>query len=269
MVACSGSASAPLLAAAPATSHAMHTNELILAPTLASMDSPPRAALDRVRDLGFRAVQIGAGRPGLRPRELDRSARRDLLATLARRELILAGIDLWVPPGDLLDPARSPRAMDALLAAIDLAADLDRRPLSVALPGELEPEMTGTLLAAASLRGVDLVDHRVGADPGPDPVIRAGVDPAACLAGGVDPADEVIRLGQRLGSARLVDLLTGGTRAPIGADHGGRLDVQSYRVALSAVGYRRPVVIDARQWADVEVGLVRTKEVWEGIGPGG
>ena len=38
-------------------------------------------------------VQLSAAQAGLRPRELDRSARRDLLATLRRRELAVAGID--------------------------------------------------------------------------------------------------------------------------------------------------------------------------------
>ena len=53
------------------------TPEDCLAPTLAALGDRPRTAIDRLAGLGFRAVQLSASQPGLRPRELDRSGRRD------------------------------------------------------------------------------------------------------------------------------------------------------------------------------------------------
>ena len=70
---------------------------LPLAPTLAPLGEQPRAALARLSKLGFRHVQLDATQPGLRPRELDRSARRHLAATLRRPEDSPIGVDLWVP----------------------------------------------------------------------------------------------------------------------------------------------------------------------------
>lgn len=83
-----------------------------------------RASLDLAVAIGFRAVQLDATAAGLRPRDLDRSARRDLAATLRRAELTCAGIDLLIPPQHFTDPTHADRAAEALFAAIDLAADL-------------------------------------------------------------------------------------------------------------------------------------------------
>jgi len=63
----------------------------LLAPTLADLGGSPRAMLTLLHDRGFRAVQFSALTPDLRPRELDQSARRDVLATLRRNELQLGG----------------------------------------------------------------------------------------------------------------------------------------------------------------------------------
>ena len=71
---------------------------LTLAPTISDLDAAPRRAISQLSDAGFRAAQLSASQPGLRPRELDQSGRRDLLATLRRREVSASGIDAWIPP---------------------------------------------------------------------------------------------------------------------------------------------------------------------------
>lgn len=140
-----------------------------LAPTVASLDADPRRAFVRVREMGFAHVQLSAAQNGLRPRELDQSARRDLLATLRRRELSVSGIDAWIPPEHFLDTAHVDRAVGAVLDAIDLAGDLGRVPVSLGLPGELVDAVCSVLVERADHRGVGLAEHGV-----PD-VARQGV----------------------------------------------------------------------------------------------
>jgi sugar phosphate isomerase/epimerase len=253
-----------------------------LEPLLADVVGDVRAALDRLAGMGFRCVQLSATQPGLRPRELDRSARRDLLATLRRKELTLAGIDLWIPPGHLLEPARVDYALDAVQQAIELAADLERCPVSVNLPRAVEsaaqtadekeivksnPSTTNSpsaviesIAACADRHGVAIADHA-------QPLQRfsgigAGIDPATWLAAGLDPVKELFKLSDRLISARLCDLLTTGLRGPIGDRRHGRLDALAYRATLDTIGYRRPVVIDARQWSDPWNGIGQCASAW-------
>lgn len=267
---------------------AMHSETHIpapppLAPTLAPLGIDPRAVLDRLHESGFRFAQLSATQPGMRPRELDRSARRDLLATMRRREIEPAGIDLWIPPEHFSDPAQVDRAASAAIAAIELAADLGRVPVSVTLPvrdrgcedaSEARPaweEAVTALIAEAYRRGVPLADYAVFTEPAAprehNEFFGIGVDPAAWLAVGRDPAQAVTAIGSSLISARLCDLTTSGMRSPIGGSTGGgRLDVTSYKVALSIAGHERPVALDARQWDDPWSGVERSRTLWHGGG---
>ncbi len=237
-------------------------DELILAATLSELPDPPRAGLARLGKMGFRAVQLNATQSDMRPRELDRSARRDLLGLVRRHELTLSGLDGVVPVAHLTDPAHQQRAVDFLLAAIDLAGDLDRCPLTVDLPPETPPAVVAELSERAERRGVLLanlwpLDWR-RAEP-----IGLGLDPAAWLAAGGDPVAAVCSQAEHLVSARLVDLLRSGQRGPVGDPEEGRLDVRLYRAALHSAGYRSPVVVDARRWPDPLAGLVQSLQVWE------
>jgi sugar phosphate isomerase/epimerase len=243
---------------------------LELAATIAPLPASPRQTFDRLREMGFRHVQLSAAQPGLRPRDLDRSARRDLLATLRRRELNLSGIDAWISPGEFLDPAKVDRAVAAVIEAIELAADLGRCPVSLTLParerdsdedGPALAAVTAALVEAAQVRDVLLADHVI---PVVDrEYIGVGIDPAAWLARDEDPAAAVSRHADRLVSLRLCDLLTSGLRGPIGDAQEGRLDVLAYKVAAGLAPAGRPVVVDARQWTDPWAGLRQTHEAWQ------
>ena len=74
--------------------------------TLAPLAPEPRTGLLRASQLGVRAVQLSAGQPGTRPRDLDRSGRRDLLVAARRLELELGGIDAWFSPEALRLPLK-------------------------------------------------------------------------------------------------------------------------------------------------------------------
>lgn len=215
--------------------------EQCLAPTLEALGDQPRSALDRLARMGFRSVQLSATQPGLRPRELDRSGRRDLATRLRRLRMPAAGLDLWVPTGHFLDPARVDRAMAAVGAAIALAGDLGRCPVCLALPGT-EVEQPGPPIVEAigeqALRfGVRVADHAV--PPGAaasTPSIGAGIDPEAWLGRDQDPAAAVREHARDLVSVRLCD--------------DPRFDSDAFRQALAGCAYRGPIVVDLPEWAD-------------------
>lgn len=237
--------------------------------SLAGLDRDParpwsgggaRGAIEWAASVGFRQVQLDGAMPGVRARELDRSGRRDLAALLRRLELAPSGLDLWIPPEHFLDPLRVDRAVAATVGAMELAADLaalagggGRGVVSVLLPENLPAEVLEGLVSKAEGIGARLADHRfppreLAAD-GRGP-IGVGVDPAAVLMAGADPAAVVSRAGAALVSARLSDASTVGRVGP-GARE-GRLDELSYVVALGTAGYERSLVLDLRGVGDQE-----------------
>lgn len=229
-------------------------------------DNPTRGLIDLAAARGFRGVQLSAAAPGVRPRDLDRSGRRDLAAALKRRGLALAGVDLWIPREHLLDAATADRALGAVGEAIDLAAELAGLmglsgrtggsviALSVALPVELSEAARTELGRRAELTGVALADHTPATVEGAPEPRTVGVDPAAMLALKRDPSAEVSRLGRRLAAARLSDLSDLGMRIAPG-ERGGRLDLLAYGVALATAGYSTPVPIDLRGVAEQPAAL--------------
>jgi sugar phosphate isomerase/epimerase len=231
-----------------------------LAPTLEAVGLPPRQALHRLADLEFRAVQVNALSAGFSPAELDRSACRDLLALLRRRELTLGGIDCFLDPGGFLDKARLDRTVAELRGAIALAGRLGRPPISLRLPAPCDAMVRAVAVAEADRWGVALADHDPAA--GPTPGIGLGLDTAAWLAAELDPLVAVTSGAADLVSVRLVDLLRSGMRGPVGDPVDGRLDVVLLRAALHAVGFAGAVVIDARQWPRPLEGILQSRAAW-------
>ncbi len=230
-----------------------------LAPTLAALGDRPRTAIDRLADLGFRAVQLSASQPGLRPRELDRSGRRDLKTRLSSLQMKIAGLDLWVPQAHFRDPTRADRAIAAIQAAVELAADLGRVAMSLMLPEHEDPASPITAILDAivekALRfGVPLADCAV--PPSDRDEVGVGIDPAIWMSHGRNPVEAVRVHADRLRSVRLSDLASTGERVPAGAAEEGRLDLPDYRATLRAQGYDGPVVVDLRgrgdPWGDLE-----------------
>ena len=241
--------------------------QLPLAPTLGPLTEEPRAALEQLADMGFRYVQLSATQRGLRPRELGRSARRDLLVRLRRLQMRISGLDLWIPAEHFLDPAHVDRAVDAVGATLQLASDLERCPVSLELPHPDDDAALESVIDAISQQALRVGVH-VANHSGPNTALDhfgIGIDPAAQLSRNEDPAEAVTSSADRLVSARLCDLLTSGMRGPIGEAQGARLDVLSYRVALSVCGYDRPVVVDARQWTQPWPGLAQTAQTWSAV----
>jgi hypothetical protein len=211
--------------------------------------------------VGAAAVHPDATAPGLRPRELDRSARRDLAALLRRQGLAFTGLDLWIPPPHFHDSAHVDRATAALAAAADLAVEIAALAPSTAhaapvvcveLPETLHPD-AARLLAAGLPCAV--ADFRRPATPR-GPGAAAGFDPAPVLLAGGDPAAELLALPAP-STARIADADAGG-RCPVGK---GRLRISDYQMACAASG-ARPLVLDLRGLDQPEAAARAALSAW-------
>jgi hypothetical protein len=235
-----------------------------------------RAAVTFARTIGLRRLVLDGMIPGLRARELDRSARRDLAALARRDGLVWSGIDLWIPPTHYRDTQTADRAVNAVIDACALAADIASLSegassggaggvgvagglgiggggrtrevvINLELPDGL-PSVRQTLADAAERAGVRLADY--GPAPQSLGVLGPGIDPAAILMRAGDLQAELARLASARScvSARLCD---GGPlgRVPVNAA-GGRLDVPIYRAMLEVMTDVRTIIIDARAVPD-------------------
>jgi sugar phosphate isomerase/epimerase len=224
-----------------------------------------------LHDAGFSAVQLDATLAGTRPRELGQRARRDLLALAGRRDLRIAGVDLFLPRSHYVEDRHQDRAVGATLAAIELAADLGRVPLSVTLPiTDLAPDIRAAMVQSADVHGVRLAVH---AEDQPAellqwakavdlPALGVALDPAAVLARSQSPPEVARQAGQYLAVARLSDLTSAtAVRCRVGD---GDLDLAEYRVAVDlAPGRTGPVVLDLRGIESVLDAAIRARRAWD------
>jgi sugar phosphate isomerase/epimerase len=234
----------------------------VLSVSLAGLDgagpwSPgPRAAIRWASAVGFRAVQLDATAPGTRPRELDRSGRRDLAALLRRLELTCTGLDLWIPEQHFTDAGHTDRAVTAASQALEMAVEFGGV-VSGAVPVE-----AGDAIAALSVvgdtHGVVFADHSWPATASLAPSWRFGLDPARVLLAGDDPVNAAFTNAPR--HARLCDIASEGRVAP-GA---GGLDVQAYAAALATAAPGTPVVLDLRAIRDPQLVVRDAQERWGG-----
>ena len=254
-----------------------HGSDLRLAPTLGpvaiAMSASPKRAIQAIAGKGFQAIQLDATLPGLRPRELDTSARRDLASTLSRSGLALSGIDLFIPPDHFIDPEHQDRATEAACAACALAGEIGRVPVGLKLPiDDLPNAVMEALLGASETAGVTLA---VYADAGADVLAQwikryetdqvvTGIDPAALLVRRDDPAAVVQACSERLGVARLSDAVRGqadGRRVSVGS---GDLDLLAYRVSIDLAPRRQgPVVLDLRGLANPLAAAAAGQAAWQ------
>ena len=259
-----------------------HGFDLTLAPTIrqiVEISGTVTESLGRLAAMGFDAVQLDATLSGIRPRELDRRARKDLLALMARRGVRLGGIDLLIPRRHYAEPEHQDRAMQSTLAAIELAADLGRVALSLALPvAQMQDDLKHCLVEAADGHGVRLAVHAEDQFDALEawlcevdlPAIGAGIDPAALLASSLDPSKAVYQTARRLVTGRLSDRSdlpeAQGTRCAVGS---GDLDVSFYRVAMDLAPHRTgPVVLDLRSVSNPLSAAAVAKTAWENAAVG-
>ena len=238
-------------------------------------DLPPRPGLALASRLGFRAVTLSAAQAGLRPRELDRSARRGLLAELRRLELECTGIELFLPREHYEQAEYIDRALSAACQAITLAEDLGAMTVFLRLPpagpdGSASEAIRELASAAAGARArvtdVSLDGQALASVRSNEELpIDVAMDTAAWLSEGSDPIAGIVELDKRLGGIRLVDLYANGLRVPASVGRG--LDLDAVRTGLETGGFTGSVVLDARGWADPIKGLVNDLEAWRTLRP--
>lgn len=237
-----------------------------LAPTVAAIPLPPREALHTVATSGYQHVQLSATQSELRPRELDRSARRDLVTLMRRLELTCAGIDFLIPPEHYLDPARADRAVAAAFSAIDLAGDMGRVTVTVELPAAvIQSESRSNpadLLQAIIQHGqrvgvviANLVYPALTVDG-----LGVAIDIATVASKRVSASAALTAAGRDLASVRCSGATEAGARIPFGPI--SRIDPLEVQVALSIAGYQDAIVLDARGWPDVIGGLRQSATAW-------
>lgn len=260
-----------------------HGSDVSLAPTVRpivkQLGGSLKSALVKLTEAGFQSVQLDATMAGLRPRDLDRTGRRDLIATLGRRSLRLAGLDLFIPRKHFAEAENMDRAVGAALAGIELAADLGRVPVSIALPVKsLTDETTRTLAQAADGCDVRLAVHaedqldelRAWLTGIGIPAVGAAIDPASLIALGHKPVTVASELGAQLAVARLNDFQitagdegddhVAGVRCAVGE---GELNVMNYRVMLDLARHRAgPVVLDLRNMENALQAAEQGLESW-------
>jgi sugar phosphate isomerase/epimerase len=242
----------------------------LLAPPERGADIGPslRNVLAWSGTVGFSAVCLDTTVAGLRARDLDRSARRDLAASMRRVGLASGGIDLLLPPEHLTDPRHADRAIAAAVGALGLAADLagltqGRAVVAMVLPPPDGP--TGwrdALVSEAQRVGARIADFAAPESAHADPAspFGIGIDTAAALAAGTDPARAISRAAPALDAVRLADW-DGSARVPIGR---GRLDELALRVAIATSGFAGFVAVDTRGLADPRTGAQRALERFGG-----
>ena len=253
-----------------------HGSDLTLAPTLGDLvrhdGLTVQLGLHQLAAAGFTCVQLDATLPDIRPRELDRRGRRDLAALLNRRSLRLAGIDLFLPQSHYLQSDHQDRAMHATLRAIEMAADLGRVALSIALPfARMDGDLTATLAEAVDRCGIRMAVHAEDQLDGllkwlrqvDLPAIGAGIDPASLLARGLDPVATAHQLGGFLTVARISDVKAANlpTRCLAGQ---GQLQLSSYRIAVDLSPRRAgPLVLDLGGLAEPLAAAAQAAHAWE------
>ena len=226
--------------------------ELAISTLGVSTDSPPRQVIERAAGAGFRAIVIDAARQGVRPRDLDRSARRGLASLLRRLELRLAGIELWIPPAHYASPAHSDRALTSTLSAIDLLAELaglaeTDRALTLTLPAQGADEAITTIAQTAHRAEIRIANAAWPQAPseendGDAPIGRC-IDPRAISRDGEDPIAHVTACRHAPEAARWAYA----SRRPEEV-----IDPLVYASALSVVGFQGAVALDLRDSADPE-----------------
>ena len=230
---------------------------------LAKLEGDARGQLAWVRSLGFRAVVLDGTAEQIRARNLDRTARRDLASHMRRNDLLFAGVDLFIPPTHISDPAHQDRAFAAIKESLTLASDL------AALIAGSPPLVS--ILAPPSLSAKDIEALAQIADSSPSrlaliawpvsdqlrtalasvPKLGLAFDPARVLAISADPAKELSRLKPAPASIRLNDF-DGVGRVALGK---GNLDFTQYIVAASVANFAVPLILDVGGLADAQAAI--------------
>ncbi|MBS0188288.1 MAG: hypothetical protein JSS51_09475 [Planctomycetes bacterium] len=209
--------------------------------------------------VGQPRIQLDAAMAGIRPRELERSARRDLASLLKRSAVAATGLDLFLPPQHLAESAHVDRAVSAITGAIELLSELaslgalETRVLCLSLPPKPLASALAAISSVAQEHGVAIADFSFPPASDLPASISRGIDCALAIAASQDVAALVASSAP--GAIRLSDW-DGTRRVPVGK---GRLETRSLVAAASVSAPNVPVVIDLR---GID-GLASNPQAWQ------
>jgi len=241
--------------------------QLPLSPTLGPLlnagHMSAKRAFELISDECFRFVQLPGGLKGLRPCDLDRSARRDLTVRMRRVGLTASGIDLWIPVDHFTDQSKADAAISAVIGALELAADIGAASVSIQLPENLDRDVVQFMAAQSDRYSIAIADHGTGEYMD----LGYGCDPATIIQAGYDPhsivSEVVASDGIELTSVRISDCDDLG-RVTLGT---GRLDIVAYRGALATIPWHDGVVFDLRRVLTPWQAMVSGQAAWDAADP--
>ena len=238
--------------------------DLALSTLGVSPECPPRQVIEWAAGAGFRAIMLDSARAGIRPRDLDRSARRGLASLLRRLELRLAGAELWIPSEHYASPTNSERAVAGVLSSIDLLAELAAlietdRTLTLTLPADGADEAISVIAQAAHRAEIRIAnaawpgrktsdESPIGVCLDPRTIARNDDDPVAITTACHEPPDAA--------------------RWPFSTSRPEEvIDPLGYASALSIVGFRGDVALDLRDAIDPESDALSALTRWRQTDP--
>lgn len=214
-----------------------------------------RELIEWIASAGARSLILDAVHPELRARDLGRSARRDLAATIRRAELAWQGIDAFVPAAHLAAAETSDRALSAVLGAIELAGELRAMGLcespvvALDLPDDPQPGVVSAIAAAAERLGVVAACPKEG---------HAGLSRTIDLDALAEVgADVVVPLSAR----STAQVRWGGPRIE------RRVDLLSVTGALAVRGTPCGIALDLSKSADPTQALPAALSAWTRVNP--
>ncbi len=213
---------------------------------------PPKEAMARAAEIGFRAAQLDATAGDLDPAGLSRTGRRHVVRHAAGLGLSLAALGGVFRRGDLSDPKGLDERIDKLTRIMELARDIGAPAITVragAAAGGRERaiEALRHLAARADVTGTVVAVEAAGVTPATvaemlrevdSPLVCACYDPAEVAIHGGDAIREMEALGDRIAVAHVRDAVAGhegrpGHETPFGQ---GQIDFREYFAMLEQGG---------------------------------
>jgi sugar phosphate isomerase/epimerase len=256
-------------------------NRIELSLCLDDLRLEPKAAMDRARRMGFRAIDVAAVGP-LAPEELSQTGRRHLIKHLSDLGLRLSSLRGPVGGSGYHDGAAGERRLETMRQAMDLAASL-RVPIVATTLGmtsgehsdkesERSREALAILADDADRKGL-LVTIESAGIAAPElsrllaqidcPKLAACCDSGAMLMQGEDPHRIGDMLAGRVRLARARDAVAG---TPQAAGHEvalgeGQLDGPRFLAALAEAGFDGDLVLSRTTGDRPEADLVQARQL--------
>ncbi len=243
-----------------------------------------KAALDRARSLGFRAVDVGATSGPISPSELSHTGRRHLAKHLADLGLRLSSFRGPVAGPGYGDARGGDQRLESLREVIDLAASMKVPVVSTTVgpsaPTAVAPEINRLREALAAIAdradraGVIVTLETAGLNS-PTlsrllaeincPLLAACCDSGAMLMQGEDPARVAEVLPGRIRLVRARDAVAG-SAAAVGyevAQGDGNLNSERFLAALSEAAFQGDIVLTRTSGNNPAADLLRARLAFE------